>query len=186
MKNLLLSSIEYNDNLENLVTPSDVTKDKIIIAKGDIGATKHCIRDKDRKVLNNVEYYQGSSVTLPNNATIRSTEKGTIPLNKKLLKTAQTASILPGLESSSLISLGQLCDDDCKVLLDKKSLFVIKKDELILRGYRNKEDLLWDILVTNSDLLKYKNETRINNAGLYAYSNEKNINLSIKVFNQSR
>ena len=53
--------------------------------------------------------------------------------------------ILPGLHSSNLISLGQLCDDGCSVLLSSSTLSAIKDNKVILRGYRNPSDGLWDI-----------------------------------------
>ena len=106
----------------------DPVADDIVIAKGDSGATKHYWRLKDKDVLNNLKLFQGPNVTLPNNMSIRSTEKGNIPFSSKLSESAKDASILPGLESSSLVSLGQLCDDDCEILLNKKSLFVIKEN----------------------------------------------------------
>ena len=118
--------------------------------------------------MNDLELFQGAKVTLPNNVSIQSTEKGNIPFSSKLSASAKDASILPGLESSSLVSLGQLCDDDCEILLNKKSLFVIKENELILEGYRNQNDLLWDIPVSNPDILKSKHLTNPNGAGLYS------------------
>ena len=107
---------------------SDPPANDIVIAKGDSGATKHYWRPKDKDVLNDLELFQGAKVTLPNNVSIQSTEKGNIPFSAKLSASAKDASILPGLESSSLVSLGQLCDDDCEILLNKKSLFVIKEN----------------------------------------------------------
>ena len=53
--------------------------------------------------------------------------------------------ILPGLKSASLISIGQLCDDDCDVLLNKTKLVAIKDNKIILKGTRNYSDGLWDI-----------------------------------------
>ena len=53
--------------------------------------------------------------------------------------------MLTHLNSFSLVSLVQLCDDNCKMLLDRKSLYVVKNKELILRGHRNQNDGLWDI-----------------------------------------
>ena len=49
-------------------------------------------------------------------------------------KQAQKAHILPGLKSSSLISLGQLCDDNCVIQLTKSHLFVFKNNQLVLIG----------------------------------------------------
>ena len=41
--------------------------------------------------------------------------------------TASTALILPGLKIVSLISIDQLCDDDCDVYLNKQILIVVKE-----------------------------------------------------------
>ena len=107
-------STEYN--LDN----DDIKNDDICIAKGNSGATSHYWRDIDRKYLTDVNISPGPTVTLPNNEKISSTEQGRLPLHSNLSSTAITAAILPGLQSSSLISLGQLCDDDCDILLNKK------------------------------------------------------------------
>ena len=53
--------------------------------------------------------------------------------------------VLPGLKSSSFLSLGQLCDDNCNILLTKHHLHTIKNGKEILRGYRNYQDGLWDV-----------------------------------------
>ena len=53
--------------------------------------------------------------------------------------------ILLGLHSVNLISLGQLCDNGCYVLLSSFSLYAIKDYKVILKGYRNPSDGLWDI-----------------------------------------
>ena len=62
--------------------------------------------------------------------------------------------VLPSLKSSSLISLGQLCDDDCSVLLDKKKLYVKKNNSMVLEGNRNMKDGLWDIPIPYYDVGK--------------------------------
>ena len=82
-----------------------------------------------------------------NGATIASTKKGILSLSDKLTKEGSTAKILPGLSNASLISLGQLCDDDCKLFLYKKTLIAVKDDEIIFEGKRNAKDGLWDIPV---------------------------------------
>ena len=68
-------------------------------------------------------------------------------MSKHLTTEDSTAKIIPGLSSSSLVSLGKLCDDDMKIFLDKKILIAVKDDEIILEGQRNKYDRLWDIPV---------------------------------------
>ena len=41
--------------------------------------------------------------------------------------------------------MGQLCDDDCTVVLTKNKLSVIKDKEIFLSGTQNRKDDLWDI-----------------------------------------
>ena len=68
----------------------------------------------------------------------------------ELSSKAKQALVLPHLKSSSLISLGQLCDDNCNISLDKKDMLVYKDKKLIMRGYRNKSDGLWDIPIKST------------------------------------
>jgi hypothetical protein len=60
---------------------------------------------------------------------------------------AKTAHVLDGMTNSLLISIGQLCDDDCGAILDKQRLQVFKNSKCILMGPRNKTDGLWDIVL---------------------------------------
>ena len=48
--------------------------------------------------------------------------------------------------------LGQLYDDNCKILLDLKKLYVVKDKDLILEGMRHLQDGLWDISLHNHNL----------------------------------
>ena len=50
--------------------------------------------------------------------------------------------------------LGQLCDNDCTILLNKYSLHVFKNLHHILQGVRNKTDGPWDILLLPQDYTK--------------------------------
>ena len=62
--------------------------------------------------------------------------------------------ISPGLKRASLISIGQLCDDSCTVLLNKRKMLAIKENQIILEGNRNYSDGLWDIPIYNKDIKK--------------------------------
>ena len=79
----------------------------------------------------------GPDVTLPDSSQIHATQQGKILLPSSLSKEASTVVVLPSLKNSSLISLGQLCDDDYRVILNKKKLYVEKDDKLVLEGNRN-------------------------------------------------
>ena len=58
--------------------------------------------------------------------------------------------VLPHLKSANLISLGQLCNDNCTILLTKHQLHTIKEGKEILQGYQNLSDGLWDIPLPGS------------------------------------
>ena len=76
--------------------------------------------------------------------SIKSTHAGTLPY-PSLSPDATLVRVLPHLKSASLLSLGQICDDDCNVLLNKKHLHVFKHNQPLIHGYRNPHDGLWDI-----------------------------------------
>ena len=97
-----------------------------ILVKGDSAASKHYWREEDEKCLENVTPYSGPSVILPDADTIAPTKRGIIPLSNKLSTAAQTTTVLPKLKSSSLISLGQICDDNGTVLNKKKMIAKIR------------------------------------------------------------
>ena len=70
---------------------------------------------------------EGPDVVIPNNSTIVVTNQGDLPLSNKLSMAARNTMILPGLKSASLISIGQLCDNECDVLPNKKKTYCNKK-----------------------------------------------------------
>ena len=60
--------------------------------------------------------------------------------------------ILPNLKGASLISIGQLCDDNCEVHLNKSTLLATKNKEIIMEGIQNPADGLWDIPIQKTIL----------------------------------
>ena len=153
--------------LKNKLTTqfSEVPTQHTIIAKGDSAASKNYWREEDINCLANLQAYSRPSVTLPDGDTIEPSHKININLSKKLSLQAKEATVLKKLTSSSLISLGQICDDDCTLLLNKKSLIAVKsnnidtqynKNNIILQGQRNIYNGLWDILVQRQDILEKK------------------------------
>ena len=90
------------------------------MAKLDSAASQHYFMEKDKFVLEDVHEERGPPVELPNSKFLQSNQQGKIPISEYLTPTAQNVMILKGLNSSSLISLGQLCDDGCIIGLHKK------------------------------------------------------------------
>ena len=72
------------------------------------------------------------------------TRTGNIPQEISLSAHAKKAHTFDGLQSASLISSGQLCDDDCVAILDNNGINIFNGKKLILKGHRNKIDGLWD------------------------------------------
>jgi hypothetical protein len=70
---------------------------------------------------------------------------GRLPLPASLQSSATNTHVFGDLHSASLISLGQLCDDDCVAILDKHKIQVIKDSQVVMQGHRNPDDGLWDI-----------------------------------------
>ena len=128
--------------------------EQCVMAKGDSAASHHYWREEDKKVLDNIESYSGPSVLLPNNSTIAVTSKGQLALSSNLSARAKNAMILPGLKSASLISIGQLCDDGCNVLLNDRKLYALKNKEIVIEGDRNPSDGLWDIPIFKTSISK--------------------------------
>lgn len=108
-------------------------------AKGDCTASHHYVRPSDVNVLTNVRKYAGQSVTLPDGDKIAPSHQGELPV-QGLSQEARTATVLPRLKSSTLLSLGQLCDDGCSILLTKTHLYGTKDKRVILAGTRNHTD----------------------------------------------
>jgi hypothetical protein len=75
---------------------------------------------------------------------MESSIRATVPLAAALSKKAQTGHIFEDL-TGSLISIGQLCDDDCIALFSKYHVDIIKDGKVIIKGKRNATNGLWNI-----------------------------------------
>ena len=115
-----------------------------IIIKPDSGASGTYVREQDATVLSSIVPSTSHQVMLPDGNNIQSTKKGLLPI-PGLSDVAATAHVFKDLHSASLLSVGQLCDDDCLVLFDKEFMRVFKHNKEILRGHRNFRDRLWDV-----------------------------------------
>ena len=151
-----------NSSLNNVssVNPPHHNKSSVqhsIWATFDSGASSNYLRPKDIKVVKESTKSIGPTVTMPDSSTSTSTEYVHLPLSAQLSKKAQKAYVIPKLESSTLISVGQLCDDNCDVIFRKQSVHVINESraidkileekQSILTGRRNNLNRLWDMEV---------------------------------------
>ena len=117
-----------------------------IKCKVDSGATCTYIREEDKNILNNItKEVKQRAVILPNNTSVKIKENGILNTKANITNKGKKASIVPGLKSASLLSVGTLCDDECRVNFDKEKVQVIKNEEVILEGNRCVDDGLWEI-----------------------------------------
>ena len=141
-------------------------KPPTIVLKADTGASKNYIKPSDMHILSNIENTKhGPQVNLPDGSTMNTVGKGVLPLNAFLSKIAQTGNILEGLSNSSLLSIGQLCDDNCIAVFSKLKLKIYKNEKLLLTGIRNWTDGLWDVVVPqfeqNINMIVRKDKTKM-------------------------
>ena len=76
-----------------------------------------------------------------------STVSGQLPLSPHLSATAQAALVLDDLQTGTLISPAQLCDDDCTALFSKYNVKIIKNNHVIIIG-RRMPNGLWSIPIS--------------------------------------
>ena len=112
-----------SDELASDQLPMD---NSIVMAKGYSVASSHYWREEDAKVLLKIKDIIGSSVLLPNKETIDVTSQVQLHLSESLSSCENKAIICPGLKSVALTSIGQLCDNNCTVLLNKRKLLAIQ------------------------------------------------------------
>ena len=138
--------------LKSSVVSSKHNDTNYVYAKGDSAASDHYFREEDTDCLENIIETIGKSITLPDGSQIQANRKGLLLTSTSLSTQTREAKILPNLKSASLISIGKLCDDGCKVNFDEHGMDVIKNNKVIMHGTRNKRDGLYDIPIQKTTL----------------------------------
>jgi hypothetical protein len=81
---------------------------------------------------------------MPNGTTIQSSHTCGLLL-ADLTQQARQAHILPGLIHNSLISVGQLCDNECSVTFTHDQVTVSRKGKEVMYGSRGPKSRLWRV-----------------------------------------
>ena len=81
-----------------------------------------------------------------NGDVITPTSQAKIQILSELSDEAQHVFMFNDLATESLLSIGQLCNDDCIVLFSKYLLKILKNKKVIIEGKRNNKGL-WDVLL---------------------------------------
>ena len=118
-----------------------------ITLKPDTGASRHFLKPDHASCLSKLTHiYNGPKALLPNNTMISPSSQGFLPFSE-LSKSATKALVYPNLKNESLLSIGQLCDDNCRAIFEKDIMYITKENKIILQGKRNQFDGLWDIIL---------------------------------------
>jgi hypothetical protein len=89
----------------------------------------------------------GPRVMSADGSQMKATLHGILPLSTALSDNAQSAFALNDLKTGTLISLSQLCDDDCIAVFNKYNVQIVKNDQIIITGKRL-DNGLWSIPIT--------------------------------------
>jgi hypothetical protein len=84
------------------------------------------------------------NVNMPNGTTIQSSHTCNLLLTD-LPHQARQARILPGLVHNSLISVGQLCDNECSVTFTPDQVTVSRSEKDVMYGSRDPKSRLWRV-----------------------------------------
>ena len=131
--------ISVDNKINNTV---DIKYNHHIQTIPDSGCTKHYLKQD-----NHLPLHSSSTkihVQIPNGDILHSSQSTYLPING-ISKPAQQAHILPTLQTGNLLSIAQLCDDNCKVEFEKTKVTVRKNREIVLQGTRDIQNNLWKI-----------------------------------------
>ena len=130
---MTLNKTKTSINTYNSFNAPNSTNNQTVVLKADSGATNHYFKVDNINVLTKVQKISHKkNVTLPNSTSISVTHEGLLPISNELSDAAKTVQVLPNLTNCSLLSTGQLCDDNCWGLFNKKDLLLFEKKKLIL------------------------------------------------------
>ena len=111
-------------NLPKNIINSTIQK-LAITAKCDSAASAHYLMNEDSLCLTNKEKFNGPSVILPDSTKISPSDQEELPLPPAFSKAAKKTTVLQQLKSTSLVSVGPLCDDNKLVIFDKQKVRAI-------------------------------------------------------------
>ena len=115
----------------------------------DTGCTSHYFTTHTQLKHENESSIQ---VKLPNGDVLHSSGSTKIPI-PSLSNQAQKAHIFPKLTSANLLSIGQLCDDNCIATFDKHKLIITKNNKTLIEGTRNFSNGMWYVPIHNDTTL---------------------------------
>ena len=109
-------------------------------------ATHNYFSEDAIEYCNNIKPAHDPYVKVANGDVITPTSQAKIQLSSELSDEVQHVFMLNDLATGFLLSIGQLCDDDCIALFSKYYLKILKNNKVIIKSKRNNNSL-WDVLL---------------------------------------
>ena len=81
------------------------------------------------------------------------TKRASLPLSDAFSRNAKIAYSFANLQSGTLISIGQLCDDDCVAIFSKYNVKILKNNKVLIRGKRT-DNGLWQLPLSTNHTVK--------------------------------
>ena len=82
---------------------------------------------------------------MANGNVIKPNLQATLKISHKRFPKAQPAHVFNDLTTGSLISMVQLCDDNCIAIFTKFDVKTLKQNQVIVTGLRDRTNSLWNI-----------------------------------------
>ena len=89
---------------------------------------------------------------MSNGKVVTPTKKALLPFPKEFTINVMIAYSFNNLKSGTLISIGQLCDDDCTAIFTKYDVKVMKNNKILIRG-RRADNGLWKLPIGGNNTL---------------------------------
>ena len=107
----------------------------------DSAATNHYLQRNATPYCTEIKPTDGPIVSVANGNTITPILQAQLQLAPRLSKKGKNAYIFDDLKTGSLISIGQLCDDECIAIFSKYNVDIIKEGQIIITGLRTANGL---------------------------------------------
>jgi len=127
-------------------------------------------------IKNKTSTTEGIQVRLPNQDTMTATHTAELDL-LDLPLAMQTAHIFPALGTTSLLSVGQLCDANCMATFTDKTVTITHNSKTILSGQFNMKTNLWNV---NMPMHKETSQTETNQQNSDTTESAYNVNQTQK------
>jgi hypothetical protein len=118
----------------NAATLVDQVTNRLATQRDDVDATTITEESVAEQQMQQQLHNSGPSVQVANGNTIQTTKSAVIPLASELSTQAKSGHIFNNLKSGSLISIRQLCHDDCVALFIKYDEKIYKNGQIIIVG----------------------------------------------------